>query len=155
MSKPAAAIVIAALAFAVARAAAQETAPDSEGGRYTFNKISNGFLRLDTRTGDVSVCSERAVGWACIAAPDERAVLEQEIARLRTENAALKKDMLSRGLSLPADAMAEPSTPSGGDHVGRPRGDSDLNHVMNFFARLWQQLVEAIAHAQQHGLNKS
>ena len=60
------------------------------------------------QTGEVSVCSQRAVGWACQAAPEDRAVLENEIARLRTENAALKKEILAHGLPLPGGAMPEP-----------------------------------------------
>ena len=82
--------------------------PDSGDGRYTFSKVAEGFLRLDTQTGEVSVCSQRAVGWACQAVPEDRAVLENEIARLRNENATLKKDILAHGLPLPAGAMPEP-----------------------------------------------
>jgi len=83
-------------------ALADETTPDNEGGRYSFSKQADGVLRLDTQTGDVSLCSQRSVGWACQAVPDDRAVLENEIARLRRENVVLKKDILGRGLPLPA-----------------------------------------------------
>src|ERR1700685_1998942 len=89
-------------------ALAEGVTPDNEGGRYAFSKQADGVLRLDKQTGDVSLCTQRTVGWACQAAPDDRAVLEDEIARLRRENAALKKDILARGLPLPAGAMAEP-----------------------------------------------
>src|SRR5215471_6214433 len=68
-----------------APALAEGEMPDSEHGRYTFNKVADGFLRLDTQTGQVSVCSQRTVGFACQTVPDDRTVLENEIARLRTE----------------------------------------------------------------------
>jgi hypothetical protein len=42
-------------AFAVA--SAQTATPDSENGRYSFNPVADGVLRLDTRTGQVSQCS--------------------------------------------------------------------------------------------------
>ena len=87
---------------------ADEAPPGSGEGRYSFNKVADGFLRLDTQTGEVALCSQRSVGWACQTAPEDRAVLESEIARLRVENAALKKDMLSRGLPLPSGAVPEP-----------------------------------------------
>src|SRR5215472_5662026 len=48
--------------FAVA--SAQTATPDSENGRYSFNPVANGVLRLDTRTGQVSQCSRGDVGWA-------------------------------------------------------------------------------------------
>ena len=74
-----------------APAFADEAPPGSGDARYSFNKTVGGFLRLDSQTGEVSLCSERTVGWTCQAAPDERAVLENEIARLRIENAMLKE----------------------------------------------------------------
>ena len=84
-----------------ASAAHAQTAPDSENGRYAFNQVSDGMLRLDTRTGQVSLCAKKDAGWACNAVPDERQALESEIARLQRENGVLKKDMLARGLPLP------------------------------------------------------
>ena len=40
-------------------------------------------MRLDTQTGQVALCGRQTVGWACLAAPEDRTVLENEIARLR------------------------------------------------------------------------
>src|ERR1700733_13911724 len=93
--------------FLMLPAVAEDATPDTGGGRYMFSKVAEGFLRLDTQTGEVSVCSQRTVGWACQAAPEERTVLENEVARLRTDNAALKKEMLARGLPLPAGTMPD------------------------------------------------
>ena len=93
-------------------AAAQNGAPDSEGGRYTFNRVDDGYLRLDQQTGQVSLCNRRSVGWACYPVPDERAALEEEIARLQKDNAALKKEMLARGIALPG--MKQPQAKPGG-----------------------------------------
>ena len=132
----------------------EDAAPDTESGRYTFNKVADGVLRLDTQTGEVAVCSQHAVGWACQAAPEDRAVLENEIARLRRENAALKKDMLARGLPLPAGAAPEPLAQNG-EPALRPPSDADLDQVIAFAGRVWHRFVEAIARAQKQMLNKS
>ncbi len=56
---------------------AAQTAPDSENGRYTFSPSADGMMRLDTRTGTVSYCSNSASGWACYAVPDERKALDE------------------------------------------------------------------------------
>src|SRR5271155_1738130 len=111
------AVVIATLCItapAIAQnAAASDAAPDAADGRYLFEKPAdgqaNGYVRLDTQTGAVALCSQKPVGWACEAAPEDRAALESEIARLQAENAALKKDILSRGLPLPPGIMPEQS----------------------------------------------
>jgi len=150
------AFAIAAVGFGLAvPALAQDAPPGSGEGRYSFNKVADGFVRLDTQTGEVSLCSQRSVGWACAAAPEDRAVLENEIARLRIENAALKKDILSRGLSLPSGTMPEPPSASEYEHMPRWHGNSDLDRMMAFMGRIWQQLVEAIARAQKQVPNKS
>src|SRR5262245_57445518 len=99
---------------ALAAASAQLAMPDSENGRYSFNPVADGVLRLDTRTGQVSRCSRSDAGWTCKAVPDERSSLEAEIARLQGENATLKKEVLARGLPLPgvpSPPAAKPSEP--------------------------------------------
>ena len=69
---------------------AAQSAPDGENGRYSMTPIPEGVLRLDTRTGTVSTCSNNGAGWACYAVPDERSALDAEIGRLQTELEKLK-----------------------------------------------------------------
>jgi hypothetical protein len=98
-----------------AAASAQTATPDSENGRYSFNPVADGVLRLDTRTGQVSQCSRSDAGWACKVVPDERSALETEIARLQGENATMKKELLSRGLPVPG--VSAPSGRRAGDQA--------------------------------------
>lgn len=142
------------LVVPVLPARGDEAAPEGEEGRYTFHKIADGFIRLDLQTGEVSTCTQRTVGWACQAVPEDRAVLENEIARLRTENALLKRDLISRGLPLPPGAMPEPPVVRE-DGRGLRRGGSDFDRMMAFMDRVWHRLVEAIAEAQKQVFNKS
>jgi hypothetical protein len=148
------AIVIALLGLIVP-AFADDAAPDNDHGRYTFSKIDEGFLRLDAQTGAVSVCSQHAVGWACQAVPEDRAVLENEIARLRSENVTLKKEILAHGLALPAGAMPETTGAGDGSLTLRLPDNADVDHAMAFVGRMWHRFVEAIARAQKQMLNKS
>ncbi len=153
-----------AVAFAVAAAVligsvigpawADEPTPDSEGGRYVFNKQANGFLRLDTQSGAVSLCSEQPVGWACQAAPEDRAVFENEIARLQNENAALKKVLLAHGLSLPPGVTPDAPTAQN-DSTLRLPSDADIDRAIAFVGHVWQHFIDAIARAQKQVFNKS
>jgi len=131
------------------------TIPENSGGRYSFSKVADGFVRLDMQTGEVSLCGQRSVGWACQAVPEDRAVLENEITRLRTENAVLKRDILSRGLPLPVGATPEPPAEPDGNQAPRLGNNSDLDRVIAFVGRVWHRLVDAIARAQKQVLNKS
>ena len=157
------AIAVAVLS-ATAPAFADDAAPDSAGGRYIFSKIADdpghSYLRLDTQTGAVAQCSQREVGWACVAAPEDRAVFENEIARLRGENAALKKDILSRGLPLPPGVMPEPSAAQNGEPQNststlRLPSEADIDRMMAFVGRVWHRFVDAINRAQKQILSKS
>jgi hypothetical protein len=65
-----------------------DTPPPLSEARYSFHKVAGGFLRLDTQTGEVALCGRQPVGWACVAAPEDRAVLENEITRLRRDRSS-------------------------------------------------------------------
>jgi hypothetical protein len=123
-----------------AAASAQTATPDSESGRYSFKPIDDGVLRLDTRTGQVSQCSRSDAGWTCKAVPDERSVLETEIARLQGENGTLKKELLARGLpvpGVPSQSGAKPSEPE----LKLP-SDAEVDKVMSFLEKTWRRLIE-------------
>jgi hypothetical protein len=127
---------------------AESPVPDSENGRFTFNQIQDGFLRLDTRTGQVSLCSKRAAGWACQTVPDERAALETEIGRLQNDNAKLKKEMIARGVPLPGGIMTDPSS-------GRPQielklpSDAEIDRLMTFMEKVWRRLIDMVQGMQK------
>ena len=134
-------------------ATADDATPDSADGRYMFNKTADGVVRLDTQSGQVALCSQKSVGWACEAAPEDRAVLENEIARLRAENAALKKDILARGLPLPPGAIPEPSRHKAARRqnsitVPLP-SDADIDRMTAFANRVWNSFKDMVGRAQQ------
>jgi len=144
------AIAVAA-AVLIGPARADEPTPDTEGGHYVFSKQATGFLRLDTRSGAVSLCTEQPVGWACQTAPEDRAVFENEIARLQSENAALKKVLLAHGLSLPPGVAPDAAT----SKTLRLPSDADIDRAIAFVGHFWQRFVDAIARAQKQVFNKS
>ncbi len=69
----------------------QENLPAVPPGRFTFNRVNNGFLRLDNDSGQVAFCSTEGHGWACQAASENHPVLESQVAGLQDDVAALKK----------------------------------------------------------------
>jgi hypothetical protein len=135
------------LLAAAATANAQTATPDSENGRYTFNQVKEGILRLDTRTGQVSLCSSRPAGWACETVPDERVALEAEIARLQSENATLKREMIAHAVPLPGGLRADPGS--------RPQvelrlpSEADVDRLMTFMERIWRRLIDMVQNVQK------
>ena len=124
---------------AFAAASAQPSTPDSENGRYSFNPVADGVLRLDTRTGQVSQCSRSDAGWTCKAVPDERSALETEIARLQGENATLKKELLARGPPVP---VPSPPVEKQREPELKLPSDAEVDKVISFLEKAWRRLLE-------------
>jgi len=138
-------IILAAAFMALAPAAQAQPAPDTENGRYTFSAVADGMLRLDTRTGAVSICARKDTGWACTSVPDERQALESEIARLQRENGSLKKEMLARGLPLPGGVASAPSSPQRELNLKVPLpSDAEIDRVMSAFEKMWRRLIDMV-----------
>ena len=146
--------VIAAIATMFVGPATQaQTGPDTEDSRYTFHRADGSYLRLDGRTGQVSTCTRRPAGWQCQAAPDERAALEAEIARLQADNGSLKKELLSRNLPLPGGVKPEPLTRGEEPRVQLP-SDDEINRIMAVMEKIWKRMVEMIVTTQKDIMKK-
>ena len=137
--------VLVSAVVAFAPAAYAQTAPDTENGRYVFNQVSDGMLRLDTRTGQVSLCAKKDSGWACNAVPDERQALESEITRLQRENGALKKDMVARGLPLPSGVTGRPPSSQRELNLTVPLpSDAEIDRMMSALEKMWKRLTDMV-----------
>ncbi len=148
------AIVVAALALTATACAEDAVPPDADEARYSFYKVDEGFIRLDLQTGQVALCGRQSVGWACTAVPEDRTVLENEIARLQKENAALKRALLSHDLPLPSGSAPE-TPPSGDQHLTlRLPTIEDIDRMVAFAGDVWHRLVEAITNAQNQILHR-
>jgi len=58
-------------------------AADNE--NFRLEKSANGYVRMDTRTGQMSICEEKWGELVCRVAADERTAIQDEIERLQTE----------------------------------------------------------------------
>ncbi|QIG96998.1 MULTISPECIES: hypothetical protein [unclassified Bradyrhizobium] len=152
-------IAIVAAVLITSGAATAQTAPDTENGRYALSPAGDGFLRLDTRTGAVSTCTNSSAGWACYMVPDERAALDAEIGRLQADNDNLKGELVARtppaktDEALPkSDSLkkAEPKVAEGERKIEIPLpSDRDMDRVMSFVERAWRRLIEMANRVQR------
>jgi hypothetical protein len=135
-------------------APAAEPMPDVENGRYALSPIPDGVIRLDTRTGAVSTCTNGGTGWACYEVPDERAALDAEIGRLQRDNEKLRAELAAREppvtgkLDEPvpkADSLKkpEPKVAEGERKIEIPLpSDRDMDRMMSFLEQAWRRLVD-------------
>ncbi len=171
-SKFSTAIAVTAVIFGLAGslggigAAVAQSMPDGEKGRYSMSTVGNGVIRLDTRTGTVSTCSNSGAGWACYAVPDERAALDAEIGRLQADNERLKAELAAREAvvtgkideALPKDTLPktdslkkpDPKVAEGERKIEIPLpSDRDLDRMMSFLERAWKRLIEMANRVQK------
>jgi hypothetical protein len=146
--------------------------PDAENGRYTLSPIADGVLRLDTRTGVVSTCTNNnGTGWACYSVPDERAALDAEIGRLEADNENLKTQLAEREPTIPGkveepkideplpktDSLkpTEPKIADGQRKIEIPRieiplpSDRDMDRMMSALELAWRRLVDMANRVQK------
>ncbi|MBX9777089.1 MAG: hypothetical protein K2Y71_22140 [Xanthobacteraceae bacterium] len=142
-------LMIAGSALTSGDAAAQPSSPDGGDARFTFHRADDGYLRLDGRSGQVSMCNRRTSGWQCQLVPDERTALEAEISRLQSDNAVLKKELLSRSLPLPNGMR--PDEPGSKSQVQRPPlpDDAEINRIMAVMEKIWRRMVDMIQSVQR------
>jgi hypothetical protein len=133
---------------------AAQSMPDTENGRYALSPVADGVLRLDTRTGAVSTCSNNGTGWACYAVPDERTALDAEIGRLQADNEKLKAQLAEREPTVSGkideplpktDSLKKPE-PKLGDSERKIEiplpSDRDMDRMMSFLEQAWRRLIE-------------
>ena len=134
-----------------AQTQAEGQTPASPPARYAFNAVNDGFLRLDTATGQVSFCNQTSAGWACQAVPEDRAALEKEIARLQDEVAALKQQVVAlRDPPRPPADLSSPSAQS--ERAAELR--ADLERAKAAVQSAWERVVDMIKGFQKDMMRK-
>lgn len=79
--------------------------PDDDKGRYTLSPVDGGFIRLDTQTGAVALCTGKDSAWSCEPLTDRSATAAAtQAAKLESEN----KDLRARVEALEAERKSSP-----------------------------------------------
>ncbi len=121
------AVTVAALGAAIGLAGvarAQEPAP----GRYAMQKSDSGIARLDTQTGEVSLCQEKDGQLVCRMAADERTAFELELDLLTKRVETLEKVVESGG------AAAKRDLPT----------DEEIDRTMGIMERMMRKFMDIV-----------
>ena len=110
-----------------------DEAPASDNGRYSMQQTPDGFLRLDTRTGKVSLCTVRDGSARCALAADERDAYEREIARLKAERDGAKAGGKRADKSAP-DKSSGPRLPT----------DDEIDRTLSVMQKIWRGMSRII-----------
>ena len=97
-------------------------------GRYQMERTADGFVRLDTVTGEMSLCKEATNQVTCRMAADERIAFENELDRLTKRVEALEKAQRS------ALSVDKPRLPT----------DEEIDRTMGVMERMMQRFMDIV-----------
>ena len=106
-------------------------------GRYTMTPTPNGFLRLDTSTGAVSLCTVKNDAVTCRSGADERAALDAEISRLAKRNTELE-EKLKTASKTPSQRLKE-ILPS----------DKEMDKALTYAEKLMRRIMKMMREEQK------
>jgi hypothetical protein len=113
--------------------AASPVPAGAETGRYTMTPTKDGVVRLDTETGEVSLCEAVSGQWACHPIEDNSSQMKQRIEQLERENAELKSQLASKGGS--GDQGGAEALPQPDGKLDIP-SEKDVDKAMDFVERM-------------------
>lgn len=94
-------------------------------GRYRMERTEAGFVRLDTVSGDISLCREQDGQIVCRMAADERAAFEKELDLLAKRIEALEKG------GTTGQTAAKPSLPT----------DEEIDRTMSIMEKMMKRFM--------------
>jgi uncharacterized small protein (DUF1192 family) len=114
----------------------------AEPDRYRLEKTPTGYVRMDTRTGEMSICEERWGELVCKMAADERTAVQDEIERLRAELKVLNDRLASVGALEDRVAKLENSLASRIEQ-SLPT-EEDFNRTMGYMERFFRSFMAIV-----------
>ncbi|MGL4406662.1 MAG: hypothetical protein ACRCT6_12935 [Notoacmeibacter sp.] len=76
--------------------------------RYSISRTTDGYVRTDVTTGQISVCTEQGDQLICRMAPDERQAYEADIAALQLKIDSLEKRIAELEKPITSGSAANP-----------------------------------------------
>jgi hypothetical protein len=110
---------------------AEEVSP----GRYSMQKSETGLARLDTETGEVSLCRENNGELVCRMAADERAAFERELDLLTKRVEALERAVES------GETARKPDLPD----------DEEIDRAMGIMEKMMRKFMEIAKELELYG----
>lgn len=100
--------------------------------RYVLEKTDGGFVRMDRRTGEMSICEERSGQLVCKLAADERLAIDDEIDRLQETVSTLEERVAA--LEGAAPAVKLPQLPT----------EQEFEQTLGFMERFFRRFVDVM-----------
>ena len=104
--------------------------------RYSLEKTPEGYVRLDTRTGEMSICAEQSGELVCRMAADDRTAFEDELDRLKARLQDVEKRLAELEDGRPAPGAELPS-------------EEDFEKTLGYMERFFRRFMDIIQDLEQ------
>lgn len=112
-------------------------------GRYSMSPAEGGgIVRLDTETGQMSLCQRRDGEWACRDMAEPSGGLSAEIERLRAENLRLKAEIRQMEEIMLGDKKDEGTRRQGRGLEFKLPSEQDVDSAMDYVSRMLRKFRE-------------
>lgn len=109
----------------------------AEAERYRMEKSAAGFVRIDTQTGEMSICEERSGQLVCKLAADERSAFQDDVDRLEARVKTLDERIVKLENSL--TAKVENALPT----------EEEFEKTMGYMERFFRGFIGIVKELEQ------
>jgi hypothetical protein len=140
------------LALALLSLGAASSAAQERQGRYTLSPAENGFVRLDTVTGAMSLCSRKEQAWTCEPMDDKAKALREQVEQLTAENRALRAEIDRLEKAQPGDrdgsGQAFRQERPGNRSFDLP-SEQDVDRALDYVERIYKKFRDRLRQLEQ------
>lgn len=108
-----------------------------DSARFTLEKTTDGYIRMDKTTGEMSICTRQSDQLVCRIAADDRVAMEDEIARLDGRVTKLEEAMKTGG----AAAMSNSTLPT----------DEEFEKSMTLMEKFFRRFMGVVKDLNEDG----
>lgn len=113
----------------------------AEAGRYSMSPTDGGFVRLDTKTGTMSLCTKAGGDWSCADMPESADANRKRLEELETENKTLK-DEIKRYEETFGLADGAPKSPDGAPKSFTMPDEKDVDKAFDYLEGMIKKFRE-------------
>jgi hypothetical protein len=112
-------------------------------GRYQIAPDGDGFIRLDTETGDLAHCDRSDGVWRCAVVDEDRSNVDRRILALQEELAVLRADLEDLGERLALIEEDEAAPPATSDELAEKQ-EKEFDEALSFAERMIRRFFDMV-----------
>lgn len=113
--------------------------------RYTMSPTEGGFVRLDTQTGTMALCTRKEADWSCADLPESADANRKRLEGLEAENRELKAEIKRMEETFtPAPGLTTPGTPGEPPKPFAMPDEKDVDKAFDYIESMIKKFRERV-----------